>query len=92
MSEFTHLSDADLLTRMPALVLAERGATADVLEHLVEIDRRRLYLEQACGSLQAYCIERLGFSEDAAFKACASCEPRIQCLECSMSCAAVRFT
>jgi hypothetical protein len=61
------LSDADLLNRMPPLVLAERTAMADVLEHLVEIDRRRLYLEQACGSLNSYC-ERLGYSEDAAFK------------------------
>jgi hypothetical protein len=68
MSDIFLLSDADLLTRMPALVLAERAAAADVLEHLVEIDRRRLYLEQACGSLQAYCMERLGYSESAAFK------------------------
>jgi hypothetical protein len=68
MSDLSHFSDADLLTRMRALVLAERAVAADVLEHLVEIDRRRLYLEQACGSLHAYCIERLGYSEDAAFK------------------------
>jgi hypothetical protein len=67
MSDIFLLSDADLLTRMPPLVLAERAAMADVLEHLVEIDRRRLYLEQACGSLNSYC-ERLGYSEDAAFK------------------------
>ena len=68
MPDLTNLSDTDLLTRMPALVLAERAAAADVLEHLVEIDVRRLYLDQACGSLNAYCIERLGYSEDAAFK------------------------
>jgi hypothetical protein len=67
MSRLSLLSDADLLDRMPPLVLAERGAAADVLEHLVEIDRRRLYLAQACGSLNAYC-ERLGYSEDEAFK------------------------
>src|SRR5688572_4079985 len=68
MSKLSPLSDADLLTRMPALVLAERAAAADVLEHLAEIDGRRLYLEQACGSLNSCCIERLRYSEDAAFK------------------------
>ena len=30
--------------------------------------RRRLYLDQACSSLYAYCRERLGYSEDAALK------------------------
>ncbi len=41
---------------------------AAVIEHLVEIDRRRLYLTQACTSLSAYCIERLGYSADEAIK------------------------
>ena len=68
MPNLTLLSDADLLSRMPALVLIEHGAVADVVEHLVELDRRQLYLEQACPSLYAYCFERLGYSEDAALK------------------------
>lgn len=68
MANLVQLSDADLLSRMPALVLAEHGAVADVVEHLVEIDRRRLYLEQACPSLYAFCLERFGYSEDAALK------------------------
>src|SRR5215468_12238054 len=34
----------------------------------MEVERRRLYLEQACSSLYVYCIERLGYSEDAALK------------------------
>ena len=40
-------SDKDLLARMLKLVRAERGCTADVIEHLVEIDKRRLYLGAA---------------------------------------------
>ena len=68
MANLHHLSDADLISRMPALVLVEHGAVTDVVEHLVEIDRRRLYLEQACPSLYAYCFERLGYTEDAALK------------------------
>jgi hypothetical protein len=62
------VTDAELLSQMRALVSAERAVTADVIEHLIEIDRRKLFLDQACSSLYAYCIERLGYSEDSAFK------------------------
>ena len=62
------LSDVELLARMPVLVRYERAATADVIEHLIEVDRRQLYLGQACSSLSAYCRERLGYSEDEASK------------------------
>jgi hypothetical protein len=57
-----------LLARVAAIVRVERIAIADVVEHLTEVERRRLYLDQACGSLYAYCRERLGYSEDAALK------------------------
>src|SRR5215831_13044316 len=66
MATISLIPDADLLALMPKLVLAERASSAEVVEHLVEIDRRRLYVEEACGSLTAYCIERLGYSEDEA--------------------------
>ncbi|MFZ5895726.1 MAG: HNH endonuclease [Myxococcota bacterium] len=62
------LSNAELLARMPVLASCDRGATADVIEHLMEIDRRKLYLGQACSSLSAYCRERLDYSEDEAGK------------------------
>ncbi|MFZ5895181.1 MAG: HNH endonuclease [Myxococcota bacterium] len=62
------LSSAELLARMPVLASCERGSMADVIEHLMEIDRRKLYLGQACSSLSAYCRERLGYSEDEAGK------------------------
>jgi hypothetical protein len=68
MASVSLLSDSDLIARLPMLGQAERGAMADVIEHLVEIERRRLYLEQATSSLYRYCIERLGYPEDAALK------------------------
>ena len=68
MGSLSSLSDTDLVTRMRALVLAERAASAEVVEHLIEIDQRRLFLEQACSSLYAYCMERLGYSENGAIK------------------------
>jgi 5-methylcytosine-specific restriction endonuclease McrA len=68
MSTLCSLSDADLVARLPLLVQAERHAMADVIEHLVEVERRRLYLSQAMSSLYRYCIDQLGYSEDAALK------------------------
>lgn len=68
MKTLALISDPELLALMPDLVRAERGSVADVIEHLVEIDRRRLYLDQACSSLSCYCVERLGYSEDEASK------------------------
>jgi 5-methylcytosine-specific restriction endonuclease McrA len=62
------LSDSELVARLPALVKAERHALLDVIEHLVEVERRRLYLTQAVSSLYRYCIQRLGYAEDAALK------------------------
>src|SRR6187551_4055036 len=68
MQSMPTLSDRELLARMPTLVRAERTASAEVIAHLMEIDRRRLYLGEACSSLFAYCRERLGSSEDGALK------------------------
>src|SRR6188472_4545144 len=68
MQTMPTLSDRELLARMPMLVRAERTASAEVIAHLMEIERRRLYLGEACSSLFAYCRERLGYSEDAALK------------------------
>lgn len=68
MGTIAQLSDAELLRRLPLLVGVERESTADVVEHLVEVERRRLYLEQACSSLNKYCEERLLYDEDSSFK------------------------
>jgi hypothetical protein len=48
--------------------MLERHAMADVIEHLVEVERRRLYLAHAASSLYRYCIDRLGYAQDAALK------------------------
>src|SRR5215208_7661681 len=68
MPPISLLSNSELLSRLPPLVFAERAASADVVEHLVEVERRRLYLEQACSSLGTYCQERLKYAEDPALK------------------------
>jgi hypothetical protein len=61
------LSDGELLERVEALVKRERAGLADLLAHLAEVDARKLYLEQACPSMFAYCKERLHFSESESY-------------------------
>ncbi|MBK7581236.1 MAG: hypothetical protein IPI67_13605 [Myxococcales bacterium] len=68
MNAFHSVSDAELLALLACAVRSERAASADVIAHLAEVDRRQLYLDEACSSLFAYCIERLGYSEDGATK------------------------
>jgi len=40
------------VARLPLLGQAERHAIIDVVEHLAEIERRRLYLKHAYGSIR----------------------------------------
>ena len=68
MHALTSVSDLELRERLSAAVSTERMAAADVVCHLAELDRRKLYLNDACSSLFAYCVERLGYSEDGANK------------------------
>ena len=68
MTALSSLTDAELVTRLTGLVRAEGQATVDVIEHLVEVERRRLYLSHRVGSLYGYCIKQLGYDEDAATK------------------------
>ncbi len=39
-----------------------------MLWHLAEVDARGLYRDEACSSMFAYCTDRLGFSENVAYK------------------------
>jgi hypothetical protein len=62
------LSDIELLARLTCLVKQERGLTVAVLVHLSEVERRELHLAKGYSSLFAYCVQRLGLSEDVAYK------------------------
>lgn len=68
MSPLSSLSDFELMRRLAGLVHAERHAVVDVIEHLVEVERRRLYLSLGVPSLYRYCIQKLGYDEHAALK------------------------
>lgn len=61
------LSNADLLSATRQLVTTSHILEADLLAHLGEIDERKLYLDHAYASMFAFCVDELGFSEDAAY-------------------------
>jgi len=59
------ISDEDLVARLRALVVRSNATEADLIEHLAEVDERRLYLP-ARTSLWEMCLRDLGFSENVA--------------------------
>jgi len=65
--DLKHLTDASLLSRLAMLVSQERGGTADLIEHLAEVDRREIVIDAGYPSLFDYCVKVLRYSEAAAF-------------------------
>ena len=72
----THLSDERLIARVKELVGEERETIASLIAHLGEVDERKLFLAEGCGSLFTYCVEVLHFSENEAWR-------RIQVARCA---------
>jgi 5-methylcytosine-specific restriction endonuclease McrA len=64
----THLADDVLLRGLAALVVQDRTTTANLLAHMAEVDARRLYAPAGYTSMHAYCVEKLGLSDDATWK------------------------
>lgn len=64
--ELPSLSSDELVSETKRLVCEERRIGLDVLAHLREVDRRRLYLERGHSSLFSFCLRELGYSEPQA--------------------------
>ena len=60
------LSDCALLRQTSTLVRHERHLQGAVIDHLGEIEARRLYLRRGCSSLFDYAVRELGYSDAAA--------------------------
>jgi 5-methylcytosine-specific restriction endonuclease McrA len=60
------ISDRELLSRIRKLSETERATVLSILAHLIEIDRRRLYLPRGYSSLFEFCVKHLGYSESTA--------------------------
>lgn len=61
------LSDDALLDRVADLVGHSRRVEAELVAHLAEVDRRRLYLREACPSMHVYATARLHLSDAEAY-------------------------
>ena len=62
------LSHSQLLNRFDDLVHRDRRCTAEMLGVIAKIDHRKLWAEQACSSMFAFCVERFCMSEAVAAK------------------------
>jgi 5-methylcytosine-specific restriction endonuclease McrA len=71
----SNLTDMDLLSRTETLRNTEHQSMTDILQHLIEIEIRRLDLDLGYSSLFDYCIECLEYSASAAGR-------RIQAARC----------
>ncbi len=60
------LNDQALIDHTKKLITSERKITAQILQALEEIERRRLYLERGYPSLFTFCTEHLGYSASSA--------------------------
>ena len=83
--ELRHLSNKELSVALEALVKHERATSVQVLEHLVEVERRELFLQDGYGSLFSYCRKKLRYSEPAANRRICSARalakfPELRCL------------
>ncbi|MBL6988876.1 MAG: HNH endonuclease [Bacteriovoracaceae bacterium] len=63
-----HLNDSQLLNNTKILVKKEHLISIEILDHLAEIERRKLYCYLKHSSLFAYCQGELGFSEQEAYR------------------------
>lgn len=62
------LSDEALWARLPVLAAAERTTMAVLIEHLMELDERRLCVGKGFPSLFEYCVHALRFSEGESYR------------------------
>lgn len=60
------MNDQQLLANTDKLVSEERRITLEVLQHLREIEIRRLFVDLGFDSMYKYCIQRLKYSEGEA--------------------------
>jgi hypothetical protein len=64
----THLSNHALQHDLIAVVAKDCSSTAWVLAHIAEFDARKLYLPAGFPSMYLYCVHKLRFCEQAAYR------------------------
>ena len=62
------MKNEELLTAVRTLVKEERRVTRAILEHINEVERRRLFAELGFSSVFDWLVRDLGYSESAAYR------------------------
>jgi len=60
------ISNQALPNQLKQLVEQQKSLTLSILPHLIEVERRKLYLEKAYSTLTDYCIHELGYGDSSA--------------------------
>lgn len=68
MCALKDMSNTELVNQLKKLVLQEQNLTIKILPHLIEVEKRELYLELAYNTLTEYCIHELGYGESSAWR------------------------
>jgi hypothetical protein len=66
-AQLRDLTDDDLVASLQRVQGRHRHTTAELLAHLIEVERRRLHLDQSFSSLHVYATETLLFSDSEAY-------------------------
>ncbi len=68
MNQMINLTNEELEVRLKEFVSKEKFLLHIILDHIKEVDRRKLYLEKAYPSLYEYLVKELGYSGSAAIR------------------------
>ena len=79
----TTIPDDELLHRLAELLRDSRCTEADLVAHIGEVDRRRLYARLAAPSMFRYCILVLHLSEPEAYLRIVAARARASIPSCS---------
>ncbi len=63
-----NIDDERLLENLCQLLRQDQGLEAFLLEHIAEVDRRKLYLERGYSSMYQFCLDELHLSEAMAYR------------------------
>jgi len=66
--DVSHYSKAEVLRQLYSYGSKNNEVTAMYLAFIGEADARRIYAEEGCSSMHAFCVRRLHLSDSAAFK------------------------
>ncbi len=81
MNSLKSISNQELVNQLRKLVSKEQDLTLQILPHLVEVERRELYLERHFNSLYEYCKQEFNYSDASAWRRAGAAVAILKCPE-----------